>query len=44
MKIGLSSEIPKGDADAIEATMTVRLETSAEKISATVLKVEKSAP
>jgi hypothetical protein len=44
MKIGFSAEIPKGDADAIEATMTVRLETSAEKISATVLKVEKSAP
>ena len=44
VKIGFSAEIPKGDADAIEATMTVRLETSAEKISATVLKVEKSAP
>ena len=44
VKIGFSAEIPKSDADAIEATMTVRLETSAEKISATVLKVEKSAP
>ena len=44
VKIGFSAEIPKSDADAIEATMTVRLETSAEKISATVLQVEKSAP
>ena len=44
VKIGFSAEIPKGDTDAIEATMTVRLETSTKKISATVLKMEKSAP
>lgn len=42
VKLGVSAEIPKsaGDEPYVEATMTVLLETSPEKISAKVLKVE----
>ncbi len=44
VKLRVSAEIPKGrdDAPYVEATMTVLLETSPEKISAKVLKVEAS--
>jgi PhoPQ-activated pathogenicity-related protein len=42
VKIGVGAEIPKGPDEApyVEATMTVLLETSREKISAKVLKAE----
>lgn len=42
IKIGVSAEIPKGPEDApyVEATLTVLLETSREKITAKVLKAE----
>ncbi|MEY2484285.1 MAG: hypothetical protein QOK24_2813 [Verrucomicrobiota bacterium] len=42
VKIGVSAEIPKGPDDApyVEASMTVLLETSRERISAKVLKAE----
>jgi len=40
VKIGFAGQIPKSDADEIDATMTVRLETTKNKLRATVLKVE----
>ncbi len=43
VKIAFLGQIPKMD-DEIDATMTVLLETSAEKLGAKVLKMEKAAP
>ncbi|MGV3662819.1 MAG: hypothetical protein ACO1TE_21725 [Prosthecobacter sp.] len=45
IKIAFSAEVPKSDvAPSLEGTLTVRLENSAEKLSAKVLKVEPATP